>query len=195
VTRPTRRRRGFTLVELMVALVVTGMIALAAYGALDAGASTRARVQGVLGDREGALLARALLDDALRHAADASGPALVFAHAESAGDVLDFVSRGVAPADATPLGASPRWRVQVGPDAAGDVLLVATPLDAPGPALRSALGGVRALRVSTLGPDGWTRAAADVVRVPDVVRVELVAAPGSAPLPPVVARTSAGGVR
>ena len=180
----------------MVALVLTGMIALTAYGALQAGASTRARVDGPLRARESALLARELLADALRHAGDVGDTTIVFARADGAGDVLDFVTRGIATTGEM-LGAAPRWRVQVGPGAradSGDVVLVAAPLDASGPALRGVLTGVRAVRVAALAVDGW-RSAPEIDRVPEVVRVDFVASPGREPLPPVVARTVEGGLR
>jgi prepilin-type N-terminal cleavage/methylation domain-containing protein len=179
-------RRGFTLIEVIVALVLTGMIALAVRGALDAGLSARERIAGPMEDRERALLARAMLEDALRHAVDDDRFAEPFARSGGAGtgDILSFTTRGIVP----PLGASGRWRVLVQGDR-----IDATPIDERGPRLRTTLPGVRALRVMTLQSGEWRAPAANVDHVPPMVRVEFTTTRDA--LPPLVARTAGGVLR
>ena len=179
-------RRGFTLIELMVALVLTGMIALTAYVALEAGASTRERVEGPMAQRERAILGRAMLEDALRHAVDDGNSGAPFARAGDAanGDVLSFTTRGIIP----PLGASGRWRVIV-----RQGRLEATPLDEAGPRFVAVLPGVRALRAMTLQSGEWRESLATIDHVPPVVRIEFRTV--GDPLAPVVTRTAEGGFR
>src|SRR5579872_1419180 len=63
---PTRRS-AFTLIEIMVALVITSLVALLAYGVAQVGYDARARVVGHLRDVESARAFRILLSDAMRN--------------------------------------------------------------------------------------------------------------------------------
>ncbi len=182
----TRRRAGFTLLEMIVALIVTGLVALASYAALDAGLATRDRIGGALRERESTRLARTMLEDALRHAVERGDAGIPFAADDGAGgDVLAFDTRGVT----SPLGASALSHVEL----RGATLSV-TPLEERGAALRSPLAGVRGIRISTLGPDGW--GSPDVAdHLPDAVRVEFVPLPGGTPLAPLVVKLHGGVTR
>ncbi len=180
-------RRGFTLIEIVVALVITGVVALTSYAALDAGIGTRQRIDGPLRDRESTQLARTMLEDALRHVVDRGLEGEAFARNEGgAGDVLAFNTRGIV----APLGGSALWRVEM----RGGTLR-ALPVDEPGPELRAELTDVRAIEVATLGPDGWRRDAAPLDRMPDAVRVDFVTRAGAPPLAPVVVRLTGGALR
>ncbi|MEP7380767.1 MAG: prepilin-type N-terminal cleavage/methylation domain-containing protein [Gemmatimonadota bacterium] len=149
-------RRGFTLIEVMIALMVSGMVATLAYAAAQAGFDTDARVStyrdGVA--RDGVV--RAILTDALRHQVDGvRGGATVFTLTDRsdadgrAADSLDVVTRGVA----APLGASATWRLSVW--RAGDTLRIeGSSLDgaaADRPPFSMRLDGVIAFEVRTLG--------------------------------------------
>ncbi len=130
-----------------------------------------------MADRERAVLARAMLEDALRHAIDDGSFNEPFARTgdASTGDMLSFTTRGIVP----PLGASGRWRVVAHQDR-----IEAAPIDEPGPRLRTTLPGVVALRVITLQSSD---------RVPPTVRIEFRTA-GEA-LAPIVTRTAGGVLR
>ncbi|MGZ8470574.1 MAG: PulJ/GspJ family protein, partial [Gemmatirosa sp.] len=60
-------RRGFTLLEVMVALVVSAMVVTLAYGAAQAGFDTEARLREGQAAARATTAWRALLGDALRH--------------------------------------------------------------------------------------------------------------------------------
>ncbi len=144
------RRSGFTLLELMVALVISGLVALLAYSAITAGLDTLDRVETHRRETQQRALARPLISDALRHIADASENAsTVFQITPGRGPgngSLVFLTRGI---DA-PLGASGLWRMTL--SASQDGLSVdAVPLeDAARSEIRSMIPGVREMRVRFL---------------------------------------------
>ncbi|MCC6928981.1 MAG: prepilin-type N-terminal cleavage/methylation domain-containing protein [Gemmatimonadaceae bacterium] len=117
-TRATRATRGlraaFTLLEVMVALVVSGLVVTLAYATTQAGFDTELRLGEHRDGTERVMAVRALLGDALRHQEEGlRGGDVVFALADrvaddgSAADSLAFLSRGIA----APYGTGVAWRV------------------------------------------------------------------------------------
>jgi general secretion pathway protein J len=96
------RRNGFTLVELMVALVIFGMLSAAGVALLSFSVRVQAVAEERLGDlaqlrRAGALLAGDLAQAAPRVHRDQSGaarPAFAGSAGDTAGPALAFVRRG-----------------------------------------------------------------------------------------------------
>jgi len=62
------RASGFTLIEVMVAIVLTGLVVLLAYGAAQVSYDAQARLRADIGALQEARALRALLQDALRSA-------------------------------------------------------------------------------------------------------------------------------
>lgn len=122
--------RGFTLVELLVALVLAGVVALLVYGAAAAGSDTEAQLR----ERRLALQTvrafRATLADALRNARPSRLRSDTVFRLEPGQDAagrprdrLTFVTAGALP----PLTADADWTVTLAPSPDG-VTLVATPV-------------------------------------------------------------------
>lgn len=196
-------RRGFTLIELMMALVISSVVITLAYGALRAGIDTGDRATAV---REGVLgraAAREVLADALRHMLPGGrgGPA-VFELKDSVGtdglphDRVRFVTRGLVP----PLGTGAVWLVQVS-DRNGQVLLEAeteSPAPGTGSHWEGTFPGARGLDVRALA-DGaaapWTDLWDDPGVRPRAVALVGVGADGRPDGPPLVIRTDLEGGR
>lgn len=109
-------RRGFTLIELMVGLVISGLVVALGYGALQGGLDTQTRLTSHRDSGEAGLAARALLTDALRHALPGvpGGPESFtlsdrITAAGTATDSITFLTRGIVP----PLGTSGAWRATI----------------------------------------------------------------------------------
>ena len=149
-------RRGFTLIEVMISIVVTGLVSSLAFAAAQAGFDTDARLEAyrLKGEREGVV--RAFLFDALRHSVEGvRGGSAIFVLVDRAGldgraaDSVQVVTRGVL----SPLGTSEAWRVTAW--LVGDTLQLEAHADgasAPGsPPLTMRLGGVAAFDVQLLG--------------------------------------------
>ena len=112
------RRRGFTLIELMVALVLTGLVSLIAYGSIQAAIDSTERLTLQRQTVESEAMLRTLVSDALRHPADSpdGNPSFeLVSFAGNRGNGIQFVSRGVS----GPLGAGQLWRVALRPTASG----------------------------------------------------------------------------
>ena len=106
-----RTRAGFTLLEVIVAITVTGLALTTAGMALTAARSTAARIQTHEARTEAESRVRALLTDMLRHAPRAEQvdqPLLVVDRA-SGTPVLRFLSTGVR----EPYGTGGVWLVEV----------------------------------------------------------------------------------
>ena len=104
-------RRGFTLLEVMVAITVTGLSLTAAGMALSAARGTAARIQTHEARTAADSRVRALLTDMLRHAPQAEQvdePLLVVDRAGGS-PVLRFLSTGVR----EPYGTGGAWVVEV----------------------------------------------------------------------------------
>ncbi len=189
-------RRGFTLLEVMVALVVSALVVTLAYGAAQAGFDTEARLR-ARAEADGARTAwRALLGDALRHVAHGvADDDVVFELARGRGDrasdTLRLLTHGVVP----PLGTGERWLVTLAPTPDG-VLLSAAPADgragAPVTVLVREARGVR-VRLLPYAGGAWTREWPRGSAAPAAVSVQLVDSLARAVDPPVVARTRPAG--
>lgn len=153
-----RERRGFTLLEVMVALTLTALAAGIAGSALSAAHSTSAAVARHRDGAEAELQWRALVSDLLRHAPPAGvtsdmrdEPRLVIA-TDAGSPTLQFLSRGLG----TSRGTGATWRVMIA--ASADTLLVsATPIGRAGSTgtaapLFARIGAVRDLRIEVLEP-------------------------------------------
>lgn len=149
------RRRGFTLVEILVAVVVASLVVTMAYGTSQAGFDTEARLEAHRTGMEREAALRVLVADALRHALQgARGGDPVFDLADrlaadgSPADSLRFATRGVTP----PLGASATWDVSLWVED-GALRLAATPREGEerSPAVTARLDGVRGLDLRVLG--------------------------------------------
>jgi general secretion pathway protein J len=149
-----RRRTGFTLIELVVALTLTGTVALLTYGSVQAGLDTVDRIERYQRNGEAVALLRTLVGDALRHPGDAPAgfAAFEFAHVNES-DALQFISRGVS----GPLGAGSLWKVSVRPGSHG-LLFEATALERNAAPIAGEIQAVKSIivRVRASGDDqGW----------------------------------------
>jgi prepilin-type N-terminal cleavage/methylation domain-containing protein len=146
-------RRGFTLVELTVAIVLTGVVALLVYGAADVALDTEERLQAEERAVRSERAWRALVEDALRNVrtnSDYGRATLILEqHLDAMGrprDRLQFITAGGTP----PLTPDADWNVTIEP-AAGGVTLTATPFGVVGPP-RTVMGpGVTGLDVRVYG--------------------------------------------
>lgn len=154
-------RHGFTLLELLVGLVLTGVVALLVYGATEAGVDSEARLAAQESRFQSERAMRTLLEDALRNARLAprpTEPAFTLEPgtppAGAPADRLTFVTRGGFP----PLTADADWRVRVEVTPAG-LAVAAMPLGVRGaPRLAGLLTGITGLAVRVQPPGGgaWT---------------------------------------
>jgi prepilin-type N-terminal cleavage/methylation domain-containing protein len=189
------RRAGFTLLELLVAIVVTGVVALLAYTSLRAGVDTSERLDRAEARMSTQVVARALLLDALRHPPEGGGSAMSDAlftledrtsGSGAPSDLLSFVSHGVGRAP----GTGGPWLVTIGAVDEG-VRLRAVPFDpGAGAALDLMLPGARGLDAHVLARSAegaWLYDWDLLGRVPAAVRIDLLDASGRPLGPPLVA--------
>lgn len=187
----SRRGRGaFTLLEVMVALVVTSVVVLLAYATLSAATDTEARVVRAHRDTRDDAAARALLADAVRHAvAETRRDGRTWALEQAADGTTSrftFVTRGIQ----MPHGASGRWFVSVQPTANG-VQVVAAPLDDDAPPLLASLAGVSlSVQCYRQATARWQAEWTDLTRLPDAIAITLMDATGRDVTAPIVARLS-----
>lgn len=178
-------RRAFTLIEVMVAIVLTSVVALLAYGSLQAGFDSSDALDRYRAGAESDALMRSLLSDALRHPADApaGGPqSFRIDHTMSDGissDKLTFLTRGVS----SPLGAGSLWLVTLGPSRSG-LRLSAHSLDDESVSPIDASDGVaRSIQVRVLrsGPNQvWERDWTSERQTPSAIEIALVDSAGRA---------------
>jgi prepilin-type N-terminal cleavage/methylation domain-containing protein len=159
-----RSRRGFTLLELMLAVVVTSVVALLVYGTLQVGLDARERIAERLVTDQSHRAIRVILGDALRNVRRPAGPndsVFILTRGVSAdgrpADTLSFLTGGSIP----PLTADSDWMVSLAASDSG-VTMWARPVGARLPArLVARLPGVPGLevRVRRVGADSnWTAA-------------------------------------
>jgi prepilin-type N-terminal cleavage/methylation domain-containing protein len=149
-----RCEAGFTLLEVIVALILTSLVVMLAYGAARVSFDAKARLGVERRTLQGQRAARQMLADALRNVQPPLSPA--DAPFELHGDRLSFVAAGGAP----PLDPDYDWLISVGP--AGDrVAVVAKPLgNAPVQQVSFTLPQVTRWDVRVLVPGntvGWLR--------------------------------------
>jgi prepilin-type N-terminal cleavage/methylation domain-containing protein len=156
-----RSPRGFTLIEVVLALVITGLVVSLAYAAVQGGLDTRDRLARQREQREALVTVRAMIRDALRHALPGvpGGPEVftlvnrVTTRGEAT-DSLTFLTRGVMP----PYGTSAAWRVTVNVDSAG-LHFLATPSNTTGDVVAAVVPGITGVDVQTVGRgivSAWT---------------------------------------
>lgn len=184
-------RRGFTLIEVMIALVIGSVVVLLAYATLRTGVDVQERVAEARDADEAAMTMRAMLGDAMRHAgaADDREPRGMHTDSDVSGRPVrfSFVSRGITP----PHGGADAWRVSLSADSIG-VTLTAAPLDVSQTPLRLTTRHARTFAVRFLERDDaeWRTDWNDPTRLPTAVEVRFLDAAGREAMAPLVARTS-----
>src|SRR5207244_1466806 len=145
------RASGFTLLEVMVAIVLTGLVVLLAYGAAQVSYDAHARLRADVDALQEAQALRELLQDALRsaRAPQRPGDPRFTLHAGR----LSFVTAGGGP----PLDPDYDWLVTIEPGADG-LRLSATPVGrAPAAQVTIRAPGVprRHVAARLAGGSGW----------------------------------------
>ena len=185
------RRRGFTLIELMIALVIGGVVVLLAYSTLRAGLNVEDRVSAARDADASTTAMRAMLSDAIRHAVAGDARDMRGLHTESDGSgratKLMFISRGIA----APLGGSAAWQVGLSSDSGG-VVLDASSLDASREPLHLTSRGTLTFAVRFLAIEDatWRTQWDDPARLPAAVEVRFLDAKGRDTMAALVARTA-----
>jgi prepilin-type N-terminal cleavage/methylation domain-containing protein len=155
-------RRGFTLLELMLAIVITSLVALLVYGTVQVGLDARERLAARLGEDQSRRAIRVILADALRNVRSPAGvDDSVFVlrtgtnRAGRPADTVSFLTGGSIP----PLTSDSDWMVSLAASDSG-VTMWARPVGVRLPArLVARLAGVPGLevRVRRAGLDSsWT---------------------------------------
>lgn len=161
--------RGFTLLEILVAVVLTSLIALIAYSVLQVSLGARDRLTLALNSAQRSRATREVLVDALRNlrTPQRRGDTTFVL----GGDTLTFVSAG----GGAPLDAECDWRVTIAP-ANGGLRFYATPVGrAPVVAVSFLLPGVTRMDVRVLAPTGndWLDTWAPTMITPRAVAITL----------------------
>ena len=186
-----KARSGFTLVELMIALVIGSVVALLAYSTLRAGMDVEARITAARGADETTAALRAMLSDAIRHAVSGDSRESTGLRTETDGSGrttrLTFVSRGIS----SPLGGSGAWQIGLSADSSG-VILDATPFDSTRASLRLTARGPRSftLRFLAIDDERWRTGWNDPSRLPEAVEVRFLDAQGRETMAALIARTA-----
>ncbi|UCF19975.1 MAG: prepilin-type N-terminal cleavage/methylation domain-containing protein [Gemmatimonadota bacterium] len=187
-----KRRAGFTLLELVVVVTLTGVVALLVYGAARAAADTRARLEVQQLAVSSELAWSVLVTDALRNvraSQDFGRPTLILEPGSDAlgrpRDRLRLITAGGTP----PLTGDADWEVVIEPQAAG-LTLIARPIGVAVPARPLArLPGVTGLdaRVLTgLVELEWAEEWSQPFFLPRAVEITLWTDSGPLPPPAVV---------
>ena len=186
-----RARRGFTLLEVMIALLIGSVVVLLGYGTLGAGLDVETRVTAARELDASTIAFRAVLTDALRHAVTGDGRATGGLQTETdatgATTRLSFMSRGVT----QPLGGSEAWRMELATDATG-VTLDARPAGMTRAALHLSARGPRtfAVRFLPMEDTAWRGAWNDPTRLPSAIEIRFLDVDGHDVGAALVARTS-----
>ena len=186
-----RARRGFTLLEVMIALLIGSVVVLLGYSTLGAGLDVEARVTAARELDASTIAFRATLTDALRHAVTGDGRATggLQTETDATGVTtrLSFLSRGVT----QPLGGSEAWRMELASDSTG-VTLDARPAGMTRAALHLSARGPRtfAVRFLPLDDRAWSGAWNDPTRLPSAIEIRFLDAAGRDVGAALVARTS-----
>lgn len=184
-----RPRRGFTLIELMVSIVLTGLVAMLAYGSVQAGLDSSARIDEYRRTNESEALTRSLIADALRHLSEApSGASFEIERTVESGDVLRFVSRGVSGS----LGVGALWRVEIAPSAKG-LQFSAVPLEGDLNPIQGRVASLRSISVRVLrAPDAadWQDRWESTRQFPAAVEISFRDASGVLSGPPLIFATA-----
>jgi prepilin-type N-terminal cleavage/methylation domain-containing protein len=144
------RRRGFTLLEVMVALVLTGIVVVTAYAMAQAAVDARSRLTTQLREVQSARAAREMLRDALRNARAPRHPGDPRGGITLVNGTLSFVAAG----GATPLDPDYDWMFTIAPGQRG-LTVTATAIGHALPAeVTFTVPEVTRWRVWLLGPDG-----------------------------------------
>jgi prepilin-type N-terminal cleavage/methylation domain-containing protein len=147
-------RAGFTLLEVIVALVLTSLVVMLAYGAARVSFDAKVRLSAERRALQGQRATRQLLGDAVRNLRPPQRP--TDPPFELHDDRLSFVAAGGAP----PLDPDYDWWITVGPTG-NAVTLVARPLGhAPAQELSLVLPQVTRWQVRLLAPGnslGWVQ--------------------------------------
>lgn len=192
------RRGGFTLLELMIAIVISGLVALLAYSAIAAGLGTLERVEAHRRATQTRALARPLISDALRHIADAGVETTnVFQVTQTSADggaSLVFLSRGIE----NPLGASGLWKVTLSTSERGLGIAAVSLEDSTQSPITSVIPGVREIRVRLLPTEQdklWVTNWQAPRQHPYAVKIEMIDSLGQLMEAPLVVATSFQGGR
>ena len=163
----TPGRAGFTLFEVIVALMLTSLIAMLAYASAQVSFDARTLLVTDLRDLQGSRAARQILSDALRNAEPPQRP-------EDPGfelreNRMTFVAAGGAP----PLDPDYDWFIAIGP-ADDRVTFTAKPLGrAPAAEVSFALPGVTRWEVLVPGQNEWVREWPNGTMMPRAVEMRL----------------------
>ena len=187
------RRKAFTLIEVMVALVVTGLVASIAYASVRTGFDTADRLAAAQSGTEREVVARAMLVRAIRHALPGAigGQPVFMLRNLPLGDEIAFRTRGVA----EPNGASEVWEVGLIPDGDG-MRFTGHAADDPTRSFSTLLPRIQRVDVRVRGRDfrdGWFEDWPFVDRSPVAITIVFLDASGSALGAPLVARVGLEG--
>jgi prepilin-type N-terminal cleavage/methylation domain-containing protein len=187
------KRNAFTLVEVMVALVVTGLVVSIAYASVQAGLETSDRMAVVRTGEERERVTRALLSRAIRHAVPGGiggQPVFVLRDLPS-GDELVFRTRGVS----EPLGATGVWEVTLLPDQEG-MRFTGITLGDSSASFTTLLPRVKGVDIRVLGRDvrdGWFENWPFIDRSPVAVTIAFMDLNGRPIGPPLISRVGLEG--
>ncbi len=191
------RRTGFSLVEVMVAIVLTGTVALISYGSLRAAIDTGEKLEAFRAQSEALALMRELVRGALRHSIDGSAAghaAFRVGHAQEPrgeADSVEFLSRGIS----SPLGAKGLWLVTLATSGDG-VRFRAFPIDdslaVPFTTLTPGISRLRISEMRSATDQNWVGDWDSIDRRPYAVRIDFLGEDGSAAGPSLVVTTAIG---
>ena len=180
-------RRGFTLVEVMIALLIGSVVVVLAYATLSAGLDTQDRVNAARDADASATALRAILTDAVRHAVSGDAVYPRGMYTGEAGTSLNFATRGVE----APLGGTALWQLSLTADTGGVALRAVSRDGNRAPLLVTARGSRRfAVRFLPLASSEWRATWDDPTRLPEAVELRFLDAQGHDAMPPLLARTA-----
>jgi hypothetical protein len=187
----------------VVALVITGVVSLLAFGTLSTALDGEEQLERHREVAEAQMIVRALLLDALRHPPEEGGAAMnemlfeIDDQVDARGlpvDALRFRSRGVV----HPLGTSQEWTVELAATPAGLRLLARPTATSDAAPIETTIAGVSGLDVRVLPRTDepiWSQLWESPGRVPAAVALDFLNEAGEPATPALVVRAGWEGVR